>query len=380
LNRPPSNPGKAGQYSKVDLFLLPNFTAAMTTILVIEDHNDVRENIVEILELANYNCLQASNGKEGVRVALDSSPDLIICDIMMPELDGYGVLHILNKREDTRHIPFIFLSAKSEKTDFRKGMSMGADDYLTKPFDDKELLQAVELRLSKKSSPAPVNQKFEENGSSIAFEKKLQDALKELFESSEERQFRKKEIIFSEGERTHYLYMVKTGSVKLYKTNDIGKEVILKLVGPNEFFGYLSILNEGVFSESASALENTYVKIIPKAEFLKSLFEKKELASFMIKLLADQVNEAEDRLMKMAYNSVRKKVAEALLFVYKQRVSHQKNDTLINILRDDLAGIAGTAKETAIRTLADFREEKLIDISDRTIKLLDIKGLENLPN
>lgn len=352
----------------------------MTTILVIEDHIDVRENITEILELANYKCLQASNGKEGVRIALDTMPDLIICDIMMPELDGYGVLHILNKRDDTRHIPFIFLSAKSEKTDFRKGMSMGADDYLTKPFDDKELLQAVELRLSKKNAAKSTSESFNDSNSEFAYEKKLQATIKELLQASEERHFRKKEIIFSEGDRSHYIYVVKTGSIKLYKTNDIGKEVILKLVGSEEFFGYLSVLNDGVFSESASALENTSVYLIPKSDFLKSLFEKKELSSFMIKLLADQINEAEDRLMKMAYNSVRKKVAEALLFVYKQRTSHDKKDTLINILRDDLAGIAGTAKETAIRTLADFREEKLIDISDRTIKLLDIKGLENLPN
>src|SRR5690606_37344723 len=85
----------------------------------------------------------------GVELALAHLPDLIICDIMMPVMDGYGVLHILNNNPETSGIPFIFLTAKSEKTDFRRGMEMGADDYLTKPFDGIELLNAVQARLKK---------------------------------------------------------------------------------------------------------------------------------------------------------------------------------------------------------------------------------------
>src|SRR4051812_24195719 len=121
----------------------------MKTILIIEDNTDVRENTAEILELANYKVLQAENGKAGVEVAQKMKPDLIICDIMMPVLDGYGVIHLLNKNQETANIPFIFLTAKSERTDFRKGMEMGADDYISKPFDDIELLNAVESRLKK---------------------------------------------------------------------------------------------------------------------------------------------------------------------------------------------------------------------------------------
>src|SRR5678810_422287 len=124
----------------------------MKKILVIEDNNEVRENIAEILELSNYKVLTAENGKIGVELALSELPDLIICDIMMPVLDGYGVLHLLNKHVDTYGIPFIFLTAKAEKTDLRKGMEMGADDYLTKPFDSIELLNAIEIRLKKAES------------------------------------------------------------------------------------------------------------------------------------------------------------------------------------------------------------------------------------
>ena len=121
----------------------------MKTILLIEDNKDIRENTAEILELSNYEVLTAENGKIGVELALKQPPDLIICDIMMPVMDGYGVLHSLGKNKETAAIPFIFLTAKTERTDMRKGMEMGADDYITKPFEEIELLNAVEARLKK---------------------------------------------------------------------------------------------------------------------------------------------------------------------------------------------------------------------------------------
>jgi CheY-like chemotaxis protein len=121
----------------------------MNKLLVIEDNPDVRENIQEILELAGYDVAVAENGKAGVKRANEFNPDLIICDIMMPELDGYGVLNILTKNPTTAAIPFIFLTAKSEKDDFRKGMSLGADDYITKPFDETDLLNTIEKRIKK---------------------------------------------------------------------------------------------------------------------------------------------------------------------------------------------------------------------------------------
>src|SRR5687768_3014359 len=121
----------------------------MKKVLLIEDNLEVRENTTEILELAGYEVITAPNGKIGVEHAQQEKPDLIICDIMMPELDGFGVLHILNKKPETSGIPFIFLTAKTEKTDIRKGMNLGADDYLTKPFDDTDLLNAIDARMRK---------------------------------------------------------------------------------------------------------------------------------------------------------------------------------------------------------------------------------------
>lgn len=121
----------------------------MTTILAIEDEAKLRANIQEILELEGFDVLTAENGKIGVALAQQHHPDLIICDISMPELDGYDVLVALRQDPTTIEIPFIFLSAKASKADFRKGMSLGADDYLTKPFTPSELREAIFARLEK---------------------------------------------------------------------------------------------------------------------------------------------------------------------------------------------------------------------------------------
>src|ERR1700745_13986 len=121
----------------------------MKKILVIEDNEVIRETVTEILELSGSNVTAAINGKAGIGAAQKQKPDLIICDIMMPGVDGYGVLHVLHKDPETQGIPFIFLTSKSERSDFRNAMEMGADDYITKPFAGNELLNAIESRFKK---------------------------------------------------------------------------------------------------------------------------------------------------------------------------------------------------------------------------------------
>ncbi|MGK7935058.1 MAG: response regulator transcription factor, partial [Xenococcaceae cyanobacterium] len=121
----------------------------MSKILVIEDEQGIRENIVEMLEVENYTVLAAENGKVGVDLAHKNIPDLILCDVMMPELDGYYVLSELRSHSMTQTIPLIFLTAKTTREDMRLGMDLGADDYLTKPFTRDELLGAVTTRIVK---------------------------------------------------------------------------------------------------------------------------------------------------------------------------------------------------------------------------------------
>jgi DNA-binding response OmpR family regulator len=116
----------------------------MTTILAIEDERDVRENLQEILELEGFDVLTAENGKVGLKMAIEQKPDLIICDVMMPELDGYGVIAALRQNPIAIEIPFIFLSAKCTNEDRDKGLRLGANDYLTKPFTPKDICKAIE--------------------------------------------------------------------------------------------------------------------------------------------------------------------------------------------------------------------------------------------
>jgi len=140
----------------------------MQKILVVEDEDSVRENILELLDAEGYQGLSAENGITGVRLAREQHPDLILCDILMPKLDGYGVWTILNKESYTATIPFIFLTAKADRGDLRKGMELGVDDYITKPFTREELLKAIQTRLEKQTTlTGHANRKLQELRSSI---------------------------------------------------------------------------------------------------------------------------------------------------------------------------------------------------------------------
>ncbi len=122
---------------------------AMKKVLVIEDEQILRKNILKILKAEGFESLGAADGYEGIDLARSENPDLIVCDIMMPELDGYGVLKTLQADRETAMIPFIFLTAKTDRADMRQGIELGADDYLVKPFDADELLRAIETRFKK---------------------------------------------------------------------------------------------------------------------------------------------------------------------------------------------------------------------------------------
>jgi DNA-binding NarL/FixJ family response regulator len=121
----------------------------MKKILVIEDEPEMRRNLATILRLEKFQSFAAENGRIGVELAKKELADLILCDVMMPELDGHGVLQSLRKDAATAAIPFIFLTAKGEREDLRLGMNLGADDYLTKPVPKAELLKAIAARLQR---------------------------------------------------------------------------------------------------------------------------------------------------------------------------------------------------------------------------------------
>ena len=345
----------------------------MKKILLIEDNPDVRENTAEILTLANYHVVVAENGKIGVELVLQEKPDIIICDIMMPGLDGYGVLHILSQKPETANIPFIFLTAKTEKTDVRKGMNLGADDYLTKPFDDTELLNAIETRLKRakmfknyEPSPEGLDSFIKDAGQALN--------LKDLGKDKKVKMFKKKMEIFAEGDYPTHIYLVKSGNIKVHKSHPDGKELILSLYKANDYFGFESILENNQYKEFATAMEDSEVVIIPKQDFLALLHANSEVSRIFISLLCQKVKEKEHELLNLAYNSVRQRTAEALLKVFKMKDGDQR----LAIARDDLAKIVGTASESVIRVLSDFKDEGLIDIESGKIKILAPSKLESV--
>ena len=351
----------------------------MKTILLIDDSDDLRENTAEILELANYKVFTAENGKIGVELALRENPDLIICDIMMPELDGYGVLHLLQKNPSAGHKPFIFLTAKTEHKDFRKGMESGADDYITKPFTGIELLNAVESRFKKM---ALIKNRFEGDMQELQELIRVSDSgsLKDLTDEGNSNFYKKKQRIYSESNRPSSLYYVEKGKVKTFKTNDNGKELVIGLYNKGDFFGHIALLEQTNYQDTAVAMEDTELIEIPKQDFESLINNNIEVSRKFIQLLAKNISEKEEQLVRMAYNSLRKKVADSLITLNNKYNTDNDEEFPISITRENLASIAGTATESLIRTLSDFKNENLIAINDGRITILNAKKLENLIN
>jgi len=345
----------------------------MKKIVVIEDNNEVRENLAEILSLSGYEAHEAENGKVGIKVVNDVKPDLILCDVMMPELDGFGVLKILNRNPELMHIPFMFLTAKAEKTDFRKGMGLGADDYITKPYDDVELLEAIEMRL-KKSEKLKAIENTDAGLRSFFNEAKGQKELNQLSEDREVRTYSKKEVIYEFGQYPKWIFFVATGQVKCYQTNEFGKELITHVYGPGDFFGFLPNLLDARYDDSATTTEDTVLRMIPPEDFKMLLFNNRDFSARFIKMLAHHADYSERKLIDLAYSSVRRKVSNALL-----TLQNKSSSKVITVMREDLASLAGTAKETTIRTLGDFKSEGIIEINDGNIKIVDIEALQDMP-
>ena len=348
----------------------------MKSILVIDDNADIRDNTAEILELAGYKVSTAENGKKGVDLALKEKPDVIVCDIMMPELDGYGVLHLLRKNPEAQNIPFIFLTAKTERSDFRKGMEMGADDYITKPFDDIELLNAVEVRLKKAEI---LNNNYTGGQGIKEFIKDIKNSglLTELADQYDSQSYNKKTTVYQEGKRPRFLYYLLSGKIKGFKSNEDGKEYITDLFGAGDFMGYSAIIDDKNYDDSTEVLENAELLQIPKDDFLHMIYTDISIATKFIRLITQNVKEKEERLLNLAYSSLRKRVARALVEIHS-KFNTGTDGKMIIISREDIAQYVGTATESLIRTLSDFKAEKLIEIKEGKITIPDPDKLKKI--
>lgn len=346
----------------------------MKKVLLIEDDTALRENTAELLELSNYDVITAPNGRIGITLAKENHPDIIVCDIMMPEVDGYGVLQDLSMHTATSQIPFIFLSAKTEHKEIRKGMDLGADDYLTKPFEEDELISAIESRIAKAvilkniQTPSPVEASSEDQLRNL-------NELKNFFDDEgQEFDFKKGEVIYKEQEHSNMIYLISKGVVKTHKMDESGKELITGLYRADDFLGFTSFVDNVAYQESATVLEDVQLVGVSKTELKEVLENSKNVSLELMELLTYNLADIKNQLLQMAYSSVRKKTAQTILQF--AQILGKNAEGGIRIARNDLASVAGIATESLIRTLSGFKKEGLIEIEGRNIRLVDIQGLE----
>ena len=346
----------------------------MRKVLLIEDDTLLRENTAELLELSDYQVSTAANGAIGIDKALSVKPDVIVCDIMMPEVDGYGVLEALSNNPQTSTIPFIFLSAKTERQEIRKGMDMGADDYLTKPFLEDELISAIESRIAKATLLA--NQAPAEEATTSSLGRGLA-VLRALFESDGELvEYSSGETIYDSGDRAHFVYLIKQGVIKSTTMDQNGKELIIGLYKPEELIGLTSFGDATRYSESTICMEPCELLKLSKTQVKDILLNDKSATLELIDVLSDHLIEVKEQLLQMAYGSVRKKTAQTILQF--SDLMNTEHSGVLKISRNDLATVAGIATESLIRTLSQFKKEGWIKIEGRNITILDLNALQNM--
>jgi len=262
-------------------------------------------------------------------------------------------------------------------------MNLGADDYITKPFDGLELLKVIELRLKKNDL---IKTTFQNNLSDITdfFNKTKQlPGFQKLSDNRLCRQYKKKEFVFMEGEQPLYLYFIAQGEVKTYKSNNDGKELITGIHHQGEFIGFVSLLENKANNETAIVLKDAQIYLIPQQDFLTMIYTNKEIARKFISMLSSNLYKAENMLLDLAYQSVRQRVATVLIKLNSNGNSNHNNAngaSVISVARKDLSGMVGTATESLNRTLADFKDEGLIEIYDKGIKIIQPEKLQRVRN
>ncbi|WP_225034638.1 response regulator [Winogradskyella sp. SM1960] len=349
----------------------------MKKVLLIEDDTVLRENTAELLELSDYEVLTAENGKLGLEMAKANQPDIIVCDIMMPILDGYGVLEGLSKDSSTKFIPFIFLSAKTERQDVRRGMDMGADDYITKPFSEEEIINAIESRIAKVALLKEEQESLQTTTTTNEDELRTLSDLKNFFDDNGSiSSYEKNDVIYKEGQNSNYIYLILKGVVKCYKFDDKGKELTTAIHTEDDLFGYTSFTQNVPYRETAIAMKDVELAGVSKSELTAILEENHKVTLEVIQLLTEDITGVKDQLLQMAYSSVQRKTA-ATIIRFAEKLNTKPNESIV-ISRNDLASVAGIATETLIRTMSAFKKDGIIEMQGRNIKILDLQKLHDI--
>lgn len=350
----------------------------MKKILIISNRHDFGKNLAELLKSTGYFTKLAESGALGINLAKKMLPDLVLCELSLPDIDGFEVLRILNQDLLTAGRPLIYIAAQKERAAFRKAMNLGADDFLTEPINMNEILEVVERRLKKHDLLQKRYSKTFKSAAQDIEVGKRDFNLDHLFKENSSKKYDKKAWVFMEGDTANALYFIEKGIVKTFKTTETGKELLTGLNGPGHFLGQLSILSDnGTYIESATVLEDAELHEIPKSDFIALINGNKEVANKFIGLISTKLVHIKEQMINVAYATVRQRLAKTLLDLHSDGFLTTKNDPGITIAREDLAGIIGIATETVIRMLTKFKEEGLISIEpNKSIVILDKKTLD----
>jgi CheY-like chemotaxis protein len=343
-------------------------------LLIIEDNEEVRENLAEILELYGYVTVTAENGLEGVKSCIQDPPDMILCDIMMPELDGYGVLNLLAENERTAGIPFIFITAKTETEDIRRGMNLGADDYITKPFYKDELLQVIRTRLKKATlRNKAIGPEHKKQVHLSDPDRGAAELAKAFSSAGRKNSFSQGQSIVREGEFPHFIYQVISGNVHLTRSHEYGRDYVIAELGPGELFGIPTILERAPFHYTAKAITEVHCQMLPTKALLNLINTDRSVTEALMRLLAGRLVEHSERLVHQAYDSVRRRTALVVCDLYEKY-----DGKSLELSRDELAQMVGSTKESVIRALSDFKREGLLTTEGKTIRVLEVVALRGL--
>ncbi|WP_316753021.1 response regulator [Pedobacter gandavensis] len=343
-------------------------------ILIIADESDSRTSTILLLKMANYDVIEAYNGKQGVNQALTIQPDLILCNTMLPDIDGYMILSLIKKLPQAQNIPFIILASKNDQNEVRKSMIMGADDYLIKPFRNIEILETIEMRLKKRAEQKKRPDSVV-NGGNI---KNGIESFEKIITESRLRHFKRKQVIYYQEDSADAIHLIASGSVKTLKTTPDGRDLVTGIYKENEYFGINAYFSAEVHHETAETIEETLLYTFPRA-VLDPLIDKfSDLSKKFIGIIAANNLKKEHQLLEFAYFSVRKRMSQLLLRLYPKNNAGVVQ--WIDISRENLAAMSGMASETVSRVLSDFKKDGLIMRDSNKIMIIDPLRLAHLKN
>lgn len=344
--------------------------------IVLIDSNETQKNLIkELLSLANYEIVTANDQISGLAIINSFLPNLILSNIYLPEIeDGLALFKKYKSQSKLRTIPFIFIANKATKTFIRTLMDLGVDDVICTIKKKYEILKIIKSRLNRVEAFLIHNKK------SHLLQKPdkllINNELNKMLSTKKIYHFSPNETIYCAGNKSNHIFLIKNGTVKTYETDNNGKEFITSFFTSEQYFGYTSFIKNEPHFENAKAITSAFIYKISKEEIINEIQKNNQILFNFMDVIVNDLIKVKKQIILLAYASVRKKTAETLLyFNYNFPI---KKGTTITINRTDLADSIGIAKETLIRTLHDFKKEKLISLAQKSITILDENKLKKV--